>query len=170
MARTVDLAVTRYDWVPGVAGLTTPSSPKVTELVAGTVKNISPYVLGTTAINPTSSDTVSEKGITDMANVNVPTIGNYEGNLVLFRDLASGVPTANDPWDIFTAAGIAGWIVRRIGLPYSTAYAATTQKVDVFLFTTDNPQPSGGQSDGYLKLTVPLLAAGTFYMNVALQA
>lgn len=167
MARTVDLGVTRYEWIAGDAGLTTPAAPKLTEISLG--KNISTYVLGTTAINPTSSDTVSEKGITDLANVNVPTIGNYEGNLVLFRDLTAGVPTANDPWDIFTAAGLVGWIVRRIGLPHSTAYAVG-QKVSVFKFTTDNPQPSGGQSDGYLKLTVPLLAAGTFYMNVATVA
>lgn len=42
MARIVDLNVTRYDWIPGVAGLTTPSGPKVTELVAGTSKALSP--------------------------------------------------------------------------------------------------------------------------------
>lgn len=169
MARTVDLNVTRYDWIVGDAGLTTPDAPKVTELTAAGAKQISPFVVTTTQVGPTSSDTVSEKGITDTSNVSVPTIGNYEGNLVLFRDLDAGVPSADDPWDIFTGAGVLGWLVRRIGLPASTAYAVG-QKVEVYKFMTDNPQPSGGQGDGYLKLTVPLLQQGTFATNVATVA
>ena len=164
MARIVDLNVTRYDWIPGVAGLTTPSGPKVTELTAGTVKPLSSYVVTTTNVNATGSDTVNERAITDNANVVVPTIGNYEGNLVLFRDYSAGAPTANDPLTIFTGSGVVGWIVRRVGLPASTAFAVG-QKVDVFLFMSDNPQISGGAAEGYLKLTVPLLQQGLFYLN-----
>ena len=55
MARIVDLNATRYDWVPLVGGLTTPSGPKVTELTAVTVKALSQYVVTTTNINPTDA-------------------------------------------------------------------------------------------------------------------
>ena len=169
MARIVDLNVTRYDFVPGVTGLTTPNAPKVTELSAGTVKALSPYVVTTTNINPTASDTVNEKGITDTSNAVVPTIGNFEGSLVLFRDFTTGAPTANDPMSIFTGVGVVGWIVRRLGLPASTAWAVG-QKVDVFLVMSDNPQQSGGQGDGYLKLTCPLLQQGQMALGATTVA
>lgn len=169
MARIVDLNVTRYDWIPGVAGLTTPSGPKVTELVAGPSKALSPYVVTTTNVNASGSDTVNERAITDNANVVVPTIGNYEGNLVLFRDYSAGSPTANDPLAIFTGAGVVGWIARRVGLPASTAWAVG-QKIDVFLFMSDNPQISGGAAEGYLKVTVPLLQQGSFYLQATTVA
>ena len=169
MPRLVDLNVTRYDFVPGATGLTTPAAPKVTELVAGTVKALSPYVVTTTSVNPTSSDTVSEKGITDTSNAVVPIIGNFEGTLNLFRDYTAGAPTANDPLVTFNAAGVVGWIVRRLGLPAATAWA-TGQKVDVFYVMTDNPQQTGGAGDGYLKLTVPLLQQGVMYLGVTTVA
>ena len=169
MARIVDLNVTRYDFVPGATGLTTPAGPKVTELNGGTTKALSPYVVTTTNINPTSSDTVNEKGITDTTNAVVPTINNFEGNLVLFRDFTTGAPSANDPMAIFTGSGVVGWLVRRLGLPATTAWA-TGQKVDVFLVMSDAPQQSGGQTDGYLKLTVPLLQQGTMYLGVTTVA
>lgn len=169
MARLVDLNVVRYDWVPGDTGLTTPSSPKVTELVAGTTKALSAYTLTTTALNPTGSDTVSEKGIADVVNIVVPIIGNFEGQLVLFRDFTAGAPSASDVMSIFTASGQVGWIVRRIGLASTTAWAVG-QKVDVFKVMTDNPQQTGGQTDGYLKLTVPLFQQGVMYLGATTQA
>lgn len=170
MPRIVDLNVTRYDWVPGAAGLTTPSSPKVTELNAGTVKALSPYVVTTTAINATASDTITEKSITDTTNAVVPTINNFEGTLVLFRDYTTGAPTANDPLTtIGSTSGIVGWIVRRFGLPASTAWAVG-QKVDVFYVMTDTPIQTGGQADGYLKATIPLLQQGIQYTAVTTQA
>ncbi len=163
MARTVDLGVTQIYWVPGDAGLTTPSAPKASEITAG--KNISPYVVTTTDIGPDASDTVDERAITDVANVVVPTIGNYHGTLVLFRDFTAGAPTANDPLTtVASAAGAVGWIARRVGLPNSTA-PASGQKWEVYKFMTDSPQISGGAGEGYLKATIPLLQQGTFYLN-----
>lgn len=169
MARIVDLNVTGYWWVPGATGLTTPDGPKITELSAGTVKALSPYVVTTTDINPTDSDTVSEKGITDTTNAVVLTIGNFDGTLVLFRDYTSGAPTANDPLTIFTGAREVGWIVRRLGKPASTPLAVG-DKVDVFLVMADNPKQTGGQNDGYLKLTVPLKQQGQMAIGVTCVA
>ena len=169
MARTVDLGVTRYDWIPGDTGLTTPAAPKVTELTIGTAKALSAYVVTTTSLNPTDSDTVSEKSITDTTNSVALTIGNFDGNLVLFRDYTAGVATASDPMSYFTGANVLGWIVRRFGMPASSAWAIG-QKVDVFKVLTDNPQQSGGAGDGYLKLTVPLKQQGVMYLGVTTVA
>jgi hypothetical protein len=157
MPRMVDLGVTKYSWVTTIASI---AAPTVTELTAG--KDISQYVVTTTAVGPTASDTVNERAVTDTSNAVVPTIGNYEGNLVLFRDYTAGVPTAGtDVLETFNAAGILGYLVKRVGKPAATAFAAT-DKVQVYKFLTDTPQPSGGQGDGYLKLVVPLLQQGSF--------
>lgn len=168
MSRIVDLGVSQYFWIAGDAGLTTPSQPKATEISAG--KNISPFVVTTTDVNADASDTVDERAITDIANVVVPTIGNYHGTLVLFRDYTSGAPTADDVLTtIASAAGVVGWIAKRIGLPNATAPAAS-QKWSVYKFMTDTPQLSGGEGSGYLKATIPLLQQGIFYTNVSSQA
>lgn len=167
MARLIDLNVTTYWWV-ALADITDAAAVSAAKLTS--TNNISAYVVSTTTCGPTSSDTVSEKSITDTANVVVPTIGNYEGSLVLFRDYTTGAPTANDVLTTITAvAGLVGWLVKRVGLPATTA-AAATQKVSVYKFTTDNPQTSGGQSDGYIKATIPLLQAGTFAIVSTLAA
>lgn len=168
MARTIDLNVTTYWWIPGDAGIANPDAVSAAVLTAA--QNISQYLHSSTSVNPTSSDTVSEKGITDVANVVTPIIANYEGTLVGFRDLAAGVPTANDLLTtVGSAAGVLGWLVRRKGFA-SSAAAAATQKVDVFKFATDTPQVSGGQGDGMLKATIPLLPQGVFRIETALVA
>jgi len=168
LPRMVDLNVTTYWWISGDAGIANPDAVSAAVLTAA--KNISPYVVATTNVGPTSSDTVSEKGITDTSNAVVPIIGNYEGSLVLFRDLTAGVPTVNDPLTTIGAtSGLVGWIVKRIGKA-SGAAAAAADKVDVYKFTTDTPVKSGGQGDGYLKATVGLLPAGTFRVETTLVA
>lgn len=168
MARTIDLNVTTYWWIAGDAGIADPDAISAAVLTAG--KNISTFVHASTSIKPASSDTVQDKGITDTANIDTPIIGNYEGTLVLFRDMAAGVPSANDPLTtIGKAAGIVGWIVRREGLA-STAAAASGQFVDVFKFATDTPQKSGGTGGGMLKVTIPLLQQGVMRVETTLVA
>jgi hypothetical protein len=167
MPRMVDLNVTTYWWIPGATGIT-PDAISAALLTAGA--NISAYVVSTTKVEPSASDVVSEKSITDTANASVPTIGNYTGSLVLFRDFSAGVPTATDPLTtVGAASGIVGWIVKRVGQSSSTA-AAAGQFVDAFLFMTDTPMKTGGESAGYLKVTIPLLPQGTFRVEEALVA
>ena len=168
MPRMVDLNVTTYWWIPGVAGIANPDAISAAVLTAA--KNISVYTVATTNVGPTDSDTVSEKGITDTSNSEVPIIGNYQGMLNLFRDLAAGVATVNDPLTTIGAtSGISGWIVKRIGQSSSTA-AAASQKVDAYLFMTDVPVPGGGQGDGYLKVAIKLLQQGTYRLQTTLVA
>lgn len=171
MARTADLGLTKWLWVPGVAGIADPNAPLLSELQANGVKDLSPYVLTTSDVQVQASDTINnERAVTDVANVVVPTVGNYGGNLITFRDLTAGVATANDPLTVIgDHVGVVGWLVKRVGLPSATAIAAA-QKVSSYLVMIDNPQLSGGQGDGYLKATFPLLQQGRFAIEKAVVA
>lgn len=168
MPRMVDLNVTTYWWIPQN---TITNVDAISAATLTSAANISTSVVATTRVGATSSDTVSEKAITDVANAQVPTVGNYEGTLVVFRDMTAGVPTASQDilFKIAKTAGVGGWVVRRTGMA-STAAAASGQLVDAFLFLTDNPQSSAGSGEGYLKATIPLLPQGIFRTEVALVA
>ena len=72
MARMVDLAVTTYWWVETIAN---PLAPTATEITAG--ENISQYLTTATTFGADDSDTVSEKAITETAQIDVPTIQKY---------------------------------------------------------------------------------------------
>lgn len=170
MARTVDLGVTQYLWIPGVDGIADENDVKVAELTAVGVVNISAQVVTTTSLDAEASDTVNERSVTDVSNAVVPTVGNYGGSLVLFRDYLAGVATENDPLAVIgDSVGVVGWIAKRVGKPAATAPSAT-DKYDVYLVMIDNPQTTGGQGDGYLKGTFPLLQQGRFKKNAAITA
>lgn len=168
MPRMVDLNVTTYWWLPQ-ASITNLAA--ISAAVLTNTANISKYVVGTTRIGPTASDTVSEKGITDVANVVVPTVGNYEGTLVAFRDYdATGEPSADDILEKISAeAGEVGWVVRRVGKP-STDAAAAGDIVEAYLFMTDNAQVQGGTGEGFLKATIPMHQQGQFTTSATLVA
>jgi len=155
----IDLNATTYWWV--AAGTIT-NAAAVSAAVLTTTANISTFVVASTKIGPANSDTISEKSITDVANCVVPVVANYEGTLFAFRYFTAGVPSATDVLTtVASTAGIAGWIVRRTGYA-ATVAAAATQIVEVFKFMTDNPQPSAGSGEGYIKATIPLLPQGVF--------
>lgn len=167
MPRMVDLNVTTYWWLDE-ADITDVDAISAADLT--TAANISTSVVGTTRVGPVASDTVSEKGITDVANVVVPTVGNYEGTLVAFRDYTAGAPTVNDPLTkIGATSGVVGWVVRRVGKP-GTDPAVTGDIVEAYKFMTDNPQVSGGTGEGFLKATIPLLPQGVFTTSSTLVA
>ncbi len=167
MPRMVDLNVTTYWWIPATTG----TLADVTLTALTPAANISSNVVSTTTVGPAASDTISERSITDTANVVVPTIGNYEGSLVLFRDYTTtGEPGTSDPLTVIAgASGELGWLVRRVGKPASEA-AAAGDVVEAYLFLTDNPQIGGGSGDGYLKATIPLLQQGVFKTDLTLAA
>src|SRR5690348_235365 len=128
MARLIDLAVTKVAWVTTIA---TPSAPTAAELTAG--KDLGPYLTTNYKVGMEDSDTVSEKSITETAEIVVPTIQKYSGMLELFRDFTTGAPSANDFTTFFLGASELGYIVRRTGTPSSTAFASA-QKVEVYKF------------------------------------
>lgn len=170
MARLVDLGVVTYLWIPGVAGITSETAPSIATLNGASAKNISSQVVTTTDLGVQASDTVNERSVTDVTNAVVPTVGNYGGNLVLFRDFASGVPAATDPLTVIgKAVGTTGWIVKRLGKAASAPFAVG-DLVSCYLVMIDNPTLTGGQGDGYLKATYPVLQQGRFSVEAACVA
>lgn len=163
MARLIDLAVTKVAWVPSSVGIANIQSPDVSsELTAAGVKDLGPYLTTNYKVGMEDSDTVSEKSITETAEIVVPTIQKYSGMLELFRDFTSGAPTAVvDFTNYFLGASEVGYIVRRTGKASSVAFA-TGDVLEVYKFIADPPKFAPGSGSGYVKGTVKLLPQGVF--------
>jgi len=160
MARMVDLAVTTYWWVETIAN---PLAPTATEITAG--ENISQYLTTATTFGADDSDTVSEKAITETAQIDVPTIQKYAASLEFFRDFTANAPSATDLSNIFQGGNEQGYLVRRIGYPSSTA-VASTQSVEIGKFIADVPKYRGGEGNGFVKGSVKMLQQGFYKANV----
>lgn len=160
MPRFVDLGKTKIYWVPGDTGITNPLAPTVAQLNAGV--DITCLLLSTYEVRADGSDTTNERAVCETANVVAATVQNYMGNLILFRqyDDTTLAPETDDALNIFTF-GAVGWVVRRLGKAYTTAWTVG-DVVDVYKFAVDTPQVQGGTGEGYLKATIPLLQQGTF--------
>jgi len=164
----------RIDWIP-VAGLTTPSVPKATELNAG--QRISGALETGYTLKFTDSKTDPSKTIEDEGNVEAPTLKNYEGKLTFFQDeVGSGTQDAPEGATIFTTvvalfkvAYVEGWLVKRVGYAAATAYAAA-QKVSVFRFKNDTYRTLEGEAGDPTRIEVEFLKQGEAYYNVATQA
>lgn len=169
MAKHVDLGITKLTWV---TALVDPAAPTVAELTGG--KDLSCVMASSYEVRADTSDTVSEKAVCETANADTPTAQNYMGNFVLFRDWDATTPPGDwddtdDPIVIFPTGRIQGFFVRRTGLPYDTAYAAS-QKVEVYKFITDEPQHAGGTDQGMVKVTIPVHKQGVMHLNAVVAA
>lgn len=164
----------RVDWIP-LAGLSTPSSPKATELNAGT--RISAALETGYKLHFTASKTDSSKTIEDEGNVDTPTLQNYEGMLTFFQDeVGTGTQDAPENATAFTAAVnlfkvpyVDGWLVKRTGYKASTDYAAD-QKVSVYKFKNDVYRQLEGEPGTPTRIEVEFLKQGEAYANVVTQA
>jgi hypothetical protein len=158
----VDLQVTKLTWIPGDSAIADVTAPTATVLNGGTAVDLTCLMVSSYEVRPDGSDTTNERAVCEGANVDAPTVQNYMGNAVLFRqfDDTTGAPETDDPLNIFSFGDV-GYFVRRLGKPYSTVYAAS-DVVEVYKFMADVPQPQGGTGEGYLKVTVPLLKQGVF--------
>lgn len=162
MARLIDLAVVKIAWVTTIANVAAPAA--ATELNAGSTKDLGIYLTTNYKLGMEDSDTVSERSVTESAEIQVPTIQKYSGMLELFRDYTAGAPAATDFTSYFAGASELGYIVRRVGLPSTTAFASG-QKMEVYKFIADPPHLTGGTGSGYVKGTVKLLPQGVFSLN-----
>jgi hypothetical protein len=171
VARLVDLGVTKVVWVPDSVGIAVLASPDASaELNAAGTKDLGPYLTTAYRVGMEDPDTVSEKSVTETANIQVPTVNKYSGMLELFRDFTTGAPTAGtDFTSFFAGANELGYIVRRIGLPSATAFAAG-HKVEIYKFIADSPKFTGGTGSGYVKGTVKLLPQGVFALSATVVA
>ena len=156
-------------WVPQ-SGLTTPASPKASEINAGT--NISAAIETGYKINALDSEVDSSRSIVDEGNVKTPTIGNYEADITLFRDaIGSGTNDAPSPATIYTTAfnlfkngHVTGWLVTRHGVK-STVACAAGDEVSAYLVTNDYIETLDGAQNAPIRTHVPFKPNGQMYLN-----
>ena len=161
-------------WVP-LAGLTTPESPKATEINAGTL--IIPAMETGYTLGFTDSDTDNSKTAIEEGNTETPTLRNYEAKFTLFKDeIGSGTQDApenatifTDAYDLFKVAYTEGWLVHRTGRKYNVA-AAAGHKVSVFKVKNDHVRIMEGDAVTPIKVEVEFLTQGFALPNLTCQA
>ena len=156
-------------WVP-LAGLTTPSAPKATEVNAGV--NISAAVVTGYTLRATDSETDDSKSIADEGNVKTPTVGNYEASLRIFRDaIGTGDNSAPVPATIYTTARnlwvngrVQGWLVKRLGKKQNTPCAAG-DVLSVFKVMNDLIRDIDSDQNAPILTEVEFLPQGEYHLN-----
>jgi len=120
------------------ANWATPTLGEVTN--AAKVFNISPALADNYTLNMTDSDVDNSLSMTDAAQVNTPTLYNYEASFDGFRDSSlSATSVYNKFRDLFTATvGTKYYLIKRIGKAHDAAWAAG-DIISIFGVTTDNP-------------------------------
>jgi hypothetical protein len=123
-------------WVPD-GGIADISAPTVAELTDEAVLDLScdvtraNFVLGATGDSP-----ISDPALCANNDSQEPGLTTYTAGMDFFRWTTS---PEDDAWTTFTQKGISGFLVHRIGVPYTTAPVAA-QKVRVFGTITGTPQ------------------------------
>lgn len=151
------------------------SSPSAALLTS--TANISDAIESGYKLGPTKSDVDKSTAITDQANVDQRTLSNYQGSLTFFR---AGDPTdtTSSYYQAFQffkqglqtpAATRFGWLVRRVGYPYTLA-AAAGQVVDCFYFTLGDPIDVSGKKAAPIQFTMNFYQQGKMALSVPLSA
>lgn len=163
------------------SGLTTPESPKISEITtalgksvptAGLAYNLSPAVVAGYTLNPTDSDKQNAQSIIDTGVGETRGAANYEGSISFFMEDDPTTNTSSEylaAHDIFKTRGRMGYWIRRVGKPYTTALSAT-DVVDIFLFMSWTPRIVEQTGGGAIQMTVPFLPQGFLKTNVTCQA
>lgn len=122
-------------------------------------------------INLTDSDTDDSLSICDIGNVQTPTSYNYNVSFDAFRNgpVAAGPAVAayELPVNLFTAPDLPFYIVKRIGTPQGTTFAAG-QIVSVYGVNTDYPVDILSDGDNIL-LGCRFKPTGAIYTNATLS-
>jgi hypothetical protein len=120
------------------ANWATPTLGEVTN--ATKVFNISPAIADNYTLNMTDSDVDNSLSLADSAQVNTPTLYNYEASLDGFRDSNLAATSVYNKFrDLFTvAAGTKYYLIKRIGKAHDAAWAVG-DIISIFGVTTDNP-------------------------------
>jgi hypothetical protein len=143
------------------------AAPTLTEITDATkVFNISPAVTDDYTLNQTDSDADTSLAIVDNANVSTPTYYNYEASLDGFRDEN---PTATSVYnkfrDLFAAADVKYYIIKRIGKAHSAAFAAG-DLISIYGVKTDYPVDLVGDGE-MLRIGARFLTTGQVAINIA---
>ena len=168
-------------WWFDYTALTTPASPKITEMTAAMASavqgsmgmNLSAAIVAGYTLNPADSDTDNTQAIIDTGAAQSRAAANYEANITFFRERTPLTNTASEylkAYQMFRTKGRMGWLVRRLGKLYTVA-PTVGDSVEVYQFLTDQPRSTApSTSGGPTQFTVPFLKQGTLYTYVPLQA
>jgi hypothetical protein len=117
------------------------AAPTLAELTApAKVFNISQAITDNYTLNMTDSDIDNSLSMTDNAQVNTPTLYNYEASFDGFRDEnLTATSVFNKFRDLFTvAAGTKYYLIKRVGKAHDATWALT-DTFSIYGVTTDNP-------------------------------
>ena len=132
-------------FVPTIAN---PSAPKVSELTAASVLDLSCLVTAADfTLGASGEDTVNEPALCAVGNDASPGRVNYEAGMNFFRWTTVAEDKA---WATFTDKGIGGFLVQRIGKDFDTAFAAGDE-VQVYEVITGTPMIQSPTGGGYEK-------------------
>lgn len=131
-------------WVPD-GGIDNIHAPTVAELTATGVLDISLLVTKANfALGSTGDESISDPPLGAPGDSSIPGRTNYAGGMDFFRGTT---PEDDEAWTTFTAKGIHGYLVHRVGKPRATAVAAL-DKVRVFGCYTGTPVPLVPDANG----------------------
>lgn len=153
--------ITASTWAPTLAQLTD----------ATKVFNISQAVTDDYTLNMTDSDSDTSLAIVDNANVETPTLYNYEASIDGFRDANSAADSAYNLFKtkfVDAPVGTKYYLVKRIGKAHDAAFA-TGDLVSVYGVTTDYPVAIIGDGE-MVRDGARFLTTGEVAVNVATAA
>lgn len=138
-------------FVPTIADV---AAPTVAELTGAGVVELSCMVTAANfQLGATGDDAINDPALCATSNSTVPGRTNYEGAMDFYR----WRETADDkPWETFTAKGLHGFLVQRIGQVPEGTKAHTVEfkandEVQVYEVLTNTPQIMSPADAGYEK-------------------
>lgn len=155
-------------WVP-TSGFDDVDEPTAAEVNAGV--NISCAIVTGYTLNATDSDTDDSASICDNANVDTPTVDNYEADLTFFKDAdtSNAASVFNVAYNLYRQVDATGYLVRRLGKA-STSTAAAGDVVSIFRVSSDFMRSIDGDEGGApIQFQVPFLPDGYMNLNVELD-
>lgn len=164
MAKMLAAQNRKLSWVTTIAD---PSAPTVAELTAGVslecIVSAQNFQLGVT-----DEETITDPAMCSNANAQAPGRVTYGGEMDFFRD---DTPASDLAWTTFTGAGLHGYLVLRVGAPYTDAYAAA-DAVMVYEMVTGTPmmQTPDNNVTGYEKFRQRFLGQGVFDEHAVVAA
>lgn len=130
-------------------------APKVSELTGGTVKDISCYITAGGFALTLEQEAIADDRECDTFTAQQPgRVSTGSPTVTVIDNTGTALaPASNVGVDALTGTV---YIVRRYGLPHTTAFAATTQKVDVFVCKVGSKQRIQPEANSVLRSTFPL--------------
>jgi len=151
-------------WVPTIAVTT---APTVAELTGASVVDLSCYLSADGFTPGLDEQVISDDRLCDTETFEQP--GRSSRTLSVTYIDNSNTAEDNDAYDTLVP-GTAGYIVVRRGIPYATAFVATTQKVDVWPVKCGKRSDMPPEANSVLKTSQKLFVTGRVQERKAVAA